>query len=94
MNARSKRNNSCRLNEEKYHPNTLRLIDIEDAVVDLGFTDRYPSKCFSYEIAKATGELGDEHPSDEAIQLAKKWFREFKRTGRIEHLEEEEGESR
>ena len=76
----------------EYHPNTLKLIDVEDAVIDLGFTDRYPDKCFSYEIAKATGELGNEHPSDEAIKLAKKWLEEFKATGKIEHLEGEEGE--
>ena len=35
-------------------------------------------------------ELGNEYPSDEAIRLAKRWLEEFKKTGKIEALEDEE----
>jgi len=73
----------------KFHPNTLELIDIENAIINLGFVDKYPNKCFSYEIAKATGELGNEYPSDEATRLAKQWFEEFKSTGKIKCFEKE-----
>jgi len=76
------------MSDYEFHPNTLKLIDIEDAVINLGFADKYPDKCFSYEIAKATGELGNEYPSDKAIRLAKRWFKEFKLTGKIKRFEE------
>jgi len=75
---------------KRFHPNTSKLIDIEDAIIDLGFINKYPNKCFSYEIAKATKELGNEHPSNKAIQLAEQWFEEFKSTGIIKYLEEVE----
>jgi len=72
----------------EYHPNTLRLIEIHDEIIELGFFKKY-TKDFCYEIAKATGELGNDYPSDEAIKLAESWLKEFKRTGRIKALEEE-----
>jgi len=55
----------------------------------MGFWKKYPDKDFSYELAKATGELGNENPSDKAIQLAEQWVTEFKETGRIKRFEEE-----
>jgi len=73
-----------------YHVNTLRLIRIMDEILELGFHKRYPKKCFSYEIARATGELGEDYPSDRAVELAKSWLEEFKKTGRIQALEEEQ----
>jgi len=71
------------------HRNTLKLIDLERQVLELGFWKKYPDKDFSYELAKATGELGNENPSDKAIQLAEQWVTEFKETGRIKRFEEE-----
>jgi len=69
------------------HPNTWKLVRIEIEMVKLGFTEKYPTHCFSYEVARATNELGNEYPSDEAIVLAKRWLDEFKSTGKIEALE-------
>lgn len=71
------------------HRNTLKLIDLERQVLELGFWKKYPDKDFSYELAKATGELGNENPSDKAIQLAEQWVAEFRETGKIKRFEEE-----
>ncbi|RLC87265.1 MAG: hypothetical protein DRJ03_06460 [Chloroflexi bacterium] len=71
------------------HRNTLKLIDLERQVLELGFWKKYPDKDFSYELAKATGELGNENPSDKAIQLAEQWVTEFRETGKIKRFEEE-----
>jgi len=79
------------MRNEKYK-NTLRLMEITDEIIRLGFLEKY-NKCFCYEIAKATGELGNDDPSDEAIKLAELWLKEFKETGRIKALEGEESEN-
>jgi len=77
--------------KNEYHKNTLRLIEITDEIIRLGFLEKY-NKCFCYEIAKATGEIGNDYPSDEAIKLAESWLKEFKETGKIKALESEENE--
>jgi len=74
---------------ERHHPNTLELIQISSEIIEAGFLERY-NKDFCYEVAKAMNELGNEYPSDEAIRLAKRWLEEFKKTGKIEALEDEE----
>ncbi|RLF46654.1 MAG: hypothetical protein DRN29_04750 [Thermoplasmata archaeon] len=71
------------------HQNTLKLINLERQILELGFWKKYPNKDFSYELAKTTGELGDEYPSDKAIRLAEQWVTEFKETGKIKSFEEE-----
>jgi len=63
----------------RYHPNTLKLIALENEAIRLGWTKRYPHRCFSYEVAEEAGELGEDYPSDEAIEIARRKLEEFKR---------------
>jgi len=74
-----------------YHRNTKRLIQIHDEIIKLGFADKY-NLDFCYEVAKASGELGADYPSDEAIKLAESWLEEFRRSRRIKTLEADENE--
>ena len=63
----------------KWHRNTLRLIEIEDEALRLGWAEKYPRRSFSYEVAEEAGELGNEYPSDEAIRIAERKLEEFKK---------------
>ena len=72
-----------------FHPNTLRLIKIHDEIIELGFLEKYDLD-FCYEVAKASGELGNDYPSDEAIKLAESWLKEFRESGKIKALERNE----
>ena len=72
--------------------NTVELIEIEKKLISLGFYEKYPNIDFSYEVAKRTGELGRKYPSNKAIRLARKWFKEFKSTREIKDLKGEKNE--
>jgi len=71
-----------------YHRNTKRLIQIHDEIIKLGFADKY-NLDFCYEVAKASGELGNDYPSGEAIRLAELWLKEFRENGKIKALEKD-----
>lgn len=61
-----------------HHPNTIKLINIENQAIKLGWYKKNPNKCFSEEVARRSGELGDEHPSDEAIVIALRMLAKLK----------------
>jgi len=63
----------------RYHPNTLKLIAIENEAIKLGWYKKYPYRCFSEEVAKEAGELGEDYPSDEALIIAQKKLEKFKK---------------
>ena len=63
----------------KYHLNTLRLIRIETEAIKSGWYDKNPRKCFCEEVARRSGELGNEHPSDEAIRKAERMLSRLKK---------------
>jgi len=63
----------------RYHPNTLRLITIEDEAIRLGWYKYYPKLCFSSEVAKRAGEEGELYPSDNAIVIASKMLNKLKK---------------
>lgn len=60
-----------------YHPNTLKLIHIEDKALCLGWYKKYPRTCFCEEVAKRSGELGNDYPSDTAIEVALEMLKEL-----------------
>lgn len=51
--------------------NSLRLIQIQDKIIALGWYDYHPKQCFCTYIAIKTDELGNDAPSDRAINFAK-----------------------
>lgn len=51
---------------------------IEDEALRLGWSKIYPKRDFTYEVAEKAGELGNEYPSDNAIQIARNKLRWFK----------------
>jgi len=55
-----------------YHINTLKLVRIEnDAIFRLGWNKKHHGrKCFSSTVARMTGEMGNEYPSNFAIRVA------------------------
>jgi len=71
---------------KKYHPNTSKLMRLQDEIIKLGFNEKY-NKDFCQEIARFSDEMGEDYPSDKAIILAEKWIEEFKTTGKIKDLE-------
>lgn len=52
------------------HPNTTKLIHIEDAAIKFGWYKLHPKACFSEEVARRVGEMDDDYPSDKAIVVA------------------------
>lgn len=62
-----------------HHLNTLRLIRFENEALKLGWYDKNPRKCFSEEVARRSGELGNEHPFDEAIRIAERMLARLKK---------------
>ena len=62
----------------KYHRNTLRLIQIEKDAIENGWYLKHPRSCFCEEVAKKSGELGNEYPSDHAIQIALRMLSKLK----------------
>lgn len=57
--------------------NTQRLVRIQDKAIEAGWAEKYPRRCFCYEVAEEAGELGGEHPSDDAIHIAERKLSEF-----------------
>lgn len=66
----------------KYRPNTLKLIRIENKAINKGWYEKHPRTCFSEEVAKKSGELGNEYPSDRAIQIALRMLSKLKQKGK------------
>jgi len=62
----------------KHHPNTIRLIRIEDEAINLGWYRYYPKVCFSSEVARRSNEEGEENPSDKAIKIASRMLNELR----------------
>jgi len=61
------------------HPNTIILINLHTKAIKYGWAERYPRLCFCQEVAKRANELGNEHPSDNAIIIANKMLENQKR---------------
>jgi hypothetical protein len=63
--------------------NSLKLIQIEDELIRLGWYEKHPKTCFCSFVAKKMGELGNDSPSADAIKYAKKVLAVYK--GRVKN---------
>jgi len=63
----------------EYHPNTIKLLQIANEAIKLGWYVKYPKICFCAEVAKRSHELGNDYPSDKAIKIAERMLRRLKR---------------
>ena len=61
------------------HPNTAKIIKIENKAIKLGWYKKHPKKCFCEEVARCSGELGNEYPSDKAINIALRMLENLKK---------------
>jgi len=43
---------------------------LHDEVIKLGWNEKHPHLCFCQEVARRADEMGNEYPSDDAIQIA------------------------
>ena len=65
-----------------YHRNTIRLIRIEYEAIENGWNKKYPRTCFCEEVARKSGEMGNDYPSDKAIEIALKMLEKLKKSNR------------
>ena len=52
-------------------------MEIEDEAIHLGWYKKHPKTCFCEEVARRSGELGNDYPSDDAIQIALSMLRKL-----------------
>ena len=59
---------------------TRKLMQMEKEVIKLGWYEMYPQKKdFCYEVAKAADELGQEYPSENALEIAEQMLDKLKK---------------
>lgn len=66
------------LSVQKYHPNTIWLIALEEQAIRLGWYKYKGRFCFCEQVAKLAGEEGNEYPSDKAIKIAEQMVEKLK----------------
>lgn len=62
-----------------HHPNTIKLIQLNGVAIKVGWNSINPRLCFCQEVARRSGEMGNEYPSDEAIEIAEEMIRELEK---------------
>lgn len=72
-----------------YHPNTIKLIRIENEMISLGWNTDFPEYDFCELVAKLSHEIGNIYPSDRAIQIAEQLLENYKRTKRTKKKKRE-----